>query len=414
VNSDEIYSTSTIGIALGRYRQRIFGIHLLDRFLHIYIIGQTGTGKSTLLFSMMKQDIARSQGFCLIDPHGDLAERVSDVAGPNQIYWNLADPNCPYGYNPLPFTAPQFRPIIASGLIDTLKKQWSDAWGARMEHLLRFAILALLEQPHSSIADIMPLFLDKGFREGVVGHIKEPAVKNFWTKEFPTMSSKKGPEGIAPIANKLGGFLAHPLVRKAICNPEQPLRFRKIMDEGKTLIVNLSKGKLGADVSNIVGGLIVSNIGHAAYSRQDMPEEGRRPFFLYADEFHSFTTSAFAGILSELRKYRLGLVLAHQHTSQLDKSVLEAVLGNVGTLISFRIGAIDAPVIARQFGEFSPYNLISLPNYEMFIKLMIDGTQSKAFSARTIEPVEKQRANAMPGNHKKETESFLKSVSTPK
>jgi type IV secretory pathway TraG/TraD family ATPase VirD4 len=366
----------------------------------MYIIGQTGTGKSTLLLNMIKSDIVKGRGFCVIDPHGDLAEQVSSIAGPDQIYWNVADPTCPFGYNPLPFTALEYRPLIASGLIDTLKMQWSDAWGARMEHLLRFAILALLERPHSSIADIMPMFLNKDFRDSVVEQIQETAVKDFWTKEFPKMASKKGPEGIYPIANKLGGFLAHPLVRKAICDPEQPLRFRQIMDEGKILIVNLSKGKIGADVSNILGGLIVSNIGHAAYSRQDIPEGDRKPFFLYADEFHSFTTSAFAGILSELRKYRLGLVLAHQHTSQVDKSVLEAVLGNVGTLISFRVGAIDAPIIAKQFGEFNHYNLISLPNYEMYIKLMIDGTQSKVFSATTILP-------NSPGDEKPNNDSHL-------
>lgn len=375
--------TTQIGSALGRKYFGPFGIRLLDRFLHMYIIGQTGTGKSTLLLNMMKQDIANGQGFCLIDPHGDLAEHVSTFVGPDQIYWNLADPECPHGYNPLPFAPSEYRPLIASALIDTLKKQWSDAWGARMEHLLRFAILALLERPKSSIADIMPMFLDRDFRESVITQIREPAVKDFWVIEYPKMSTARGPEGIAPIANKLGGFLAHPLVRKALCDPEQPLRFRQVMDESKILIVNLSKGKLGADVSNILGGLIVSNIGHAAFSRQDIPEAERKPYFLYADEFHSFTTSAFAGILSELRKYSLGLVLSHQYTSQVDKSVLEAVLGNVGTLISFRIGAIDAPIIARQFGEFSPYNLISLANFHMYIKLMIDGTQSKVFSATT-------------------------------
>ncbi|NOX40469.1 MAG: type IV secretory system conjugative DNA transfer family protein [Alphaproteobacteria bacterium] len=359
----------------------------------MYIIGQTGTGKSTLLFNMMKQDLANSQGFCMIDPHGDLAEQVSAIAGPDQIYWNVADPNCPYGYNPLPYTSPEYRPLIASGLIDTLKKQWANAWGARMEHLLRFAILALLERPNSSIADIMPMFLDKEFRTGVIEQTQEPAVKEFWTKEFPKMTSKKGPEGIASIANKLGGFLSHPLVRKAVCDPEQPLRFRKIMDEGKFLIVNLSKGKLGADISNILGGLIVSNLANAAYSRQDQPEKSRKPFFLYADEFHSFTTHSFSETLSNLRKYGLGITLARQHTGQLDKSILEAILGNVGTMISFRLGAIDAPIIARQFGDFDFYNLLRLPNFQMYIKLMIKGTQSKVFSATTTSsPTEKRAA----------------------
>lgn len=377
------HHVTKIGRTLGRYRQETFGIHLPDRLLHTYIVGQTGTGKSTLLFNLIKQEIARGQGFCLIDPHGDLAEQVSAIAGPEQVYWNISDPECPYGYNPLTYATAEFRPLIASGLIDTLKKQWSDAWGARMEHLLRFALLALLERPNSSIQDIMPMFLDKHFRESVVARIQDQHVKDFWTKEFPTMNYKGAADGVAPIANKLGGFLSHPLVQKAICDPDKPLRLRRIMDDGQFLIVNLSKGKLGADISNILGGLIVSNLANAAYSRQNQPEDARKPFFLYADEFHSFTSSAFAGMLSELRKYGLGLVLAHQHTNQLDKPILEAILGNVGTLISFRIGTTDASILARQLGGVLPTDLIGLPNYEMYIKLMVDGTQTKAFSAIT-------------------------------
>lgn len=197
------------------------------------------------------------------------------------------------------------------------------------------------------------------------------------------MNYKGAVDGVAPIANKLGGFLSHPLVRKAMCQPEQPLRFRQIMDQGGFLIVNLSKGKIGADIANILGGMIVSSIANAAYSRQSQMEADRRPFFVYADEFHSFTTSAFSGMLSELRKYGLGLVLAHQHTDQLEKSTLEAILGNVGTVTTFRVGAADAPILARQLGELSPRDLIGMANYEMFIKLMIDGAQSKVFSAKT-------------------------------
>ena len=195
-------------------------------------------------------------------------------------------------------------------------------------------------------------------------------------------------DGVAPIANKLGGFLAHPVIRKAVCDPEEPLRFRSIMDEGHSLIVNLAKGKLGADVTNVLGGMIVSNIAHAAYSRQAVPEHERKPFFLYIDEFHSFTTTAFADMLSELRKYRLGLVLAHQHTTQLDANVFEAILGNVGTLIAFRVGATDAAILTKQFGEDVPSarDLVNLGNHELFIKLMIDGQQSKPFSATTLAP----------------------------
>lgn len=207
----------------------------------------------------------------------------------------------------------------------------------------------------------MPMFLDKNFRNSVISNVSDPHVRDFWTKEFPTMNYKGAVDGVAPIANKLGGFLAHPLVRKAVCEPDEPLRFRKIMDEGQFLIVNLAKGRLGADVSNILGGMIISSLTNAAYSRQDLPETVRRPFFLYADEFHSFTTSAFAGMLSELRKYGLGLILAHQHTYQLDRSILEAILGNVGTLIGFRLGATDAPLIARQLGTTLPHDLSVQP-----------------------------------------------------
>lgn len=388
-------TVTMIGTTLGRYRPGVFGINKSDRLLHMYIVGQTGTGKSTLLLNFLKQDINHGQGFCLIDPHGDLAEQVSAIAGPDQIYWNVADPNCPYGYNPLTHVSAEYRPLIASGLIDTLKKQWADAWGARMEHLLRFSLLALLEQPNSSIKDIMPMFLDKHFRQNVISKVTDPHVRDFWVKEFPIMNYKGAVDGVAPIANKLGGFLSHPLVRKAMCEPDEPLRFRRIMDDGQFLIVNLSKGKIGADIANILGGMILSSIANAAYSRQNLLEANRLPFILYADEFHSFTTSAFSGMLSELRKYGLGLVLAHQHTDQLDRSTLEAILGNVGTLIAFRIGATDAAILARQLVNVLPRDLVNLANYEMFIKLMIDGSQSKVFSATTKQVISESDTNVV-------------------
>jgi type IV secretory pathway TraG/TraD family ATPase VirD4 len=256
-----------------------------------------------------------------------------------------------------------------------------------MEHLLRYSLLALLERPHSTLEDIMAMFLDKSFRQSVINDITDPQVKKFWTKEFPNMNYKTAADGVAPIANKLGAFLAHPHVRKALCTPEKPLRFRKLMDEGKTLVFNLAKGRLGADVANILGGMIVSTLALAAYSRQNIPENERKPYFLYIDEFHSFTTSAFADMLSELRKYKLGLILAHQHTSQIDNDVFEAIIGNVGTLMAFRIGATDAAILAKQFGADipKPRDLVNLANYEMYIKLMIDGRQSQPFSARTLE-----------------------------
>jgi len=374
-----------LALTRGRPPQRLFGMRGADRLYHSYVIGQTGVGKSTLLFNLAKQDITNGQGFCLIDPHGDLARKTAEVAGENCIYWDAADPANPFGYNPLTFVAEQYRPLVASSLIEALKKQWADAWGARMEHLLRYAILALLSRPGSTLQDIMPLFLESSFRREVVATVKDEQVLRFWTQEFSKMNYKTAVDGVAPIANKLGGFLSHPVIRKSVCDPDKPLRFRKLMDEGQVLIVNLAKGRLGSDISNILGGLIVSTLAMAAYSRQNIAEQERRPYLLYADEFHSFTTTAFAGMLSELRKHGLGLILAHQFLSQLEDEVQQAIFGNVGTLISFRVGSKDAPILARQFASPVPeaVDLINLDNREMFIKLMVDGKQGRAFSAST-------------------------------
>lgn len=348
--------------------------------MHMYVIGQTGVGKTTFLKNMVLQDSEAGRGFCFIDPHGDIAEELSASC---DIYWNPADPACPYGYNPLSYVTPEFRPLLASGLIETLKKQWEDAWGVRMEHLLRFALLALLEQPGSSMYDIVPMFLDKRFREQVLNGVKDEHVRMFWQQEYLALNYKTASDGFAPIANKIGAFLAHPLVRKAVCDPVEPLRFRQIMDDGQSLVVNLAKGRLGADMANVLGGLVISSIANAAYSRQSLPQNERCPFFLYVDEFHNFTTGAVADMLSELRKYGLGMILAGQHASQSDPAVLDALLGNVGTVICFRLGASDAPLFAKQLAtpEITSHDLIKLPNYEMVMRLMVNGEKTKGFSA---------------------------------
>lgn len=377
---------SNLGVTAGRPPERPFGIRQADRLFHMFVVGQTGTGKSTLLVNLARQDHRAGRGFCLIDPHGDLAETVAGLAGPDAIYWNVADPACPYGHNPLTYVVPQYRPLVASGLLDALKKQWSDAWGPRMEHLLRMALLALLERPGSTLTDIMPLFSDAEFRKGVVDAVKDEHVRSFWSREYKALRYQNSSEAIAPIANKLGGLLAHPVVRKALCTPKEALRFRSIMDEGRPLIVNLAKGRLGADTANVVGGMIVSTMAHAAYSRESVPEDQRRPYILYIDEFHSFTTEALADMLSELRKYRLGLVLTTQHGAQLEEVVRESIFGNVGTVVAFRVGASDAAMLVKQFGDdaLRPRDLVNLGNYEALIRLMIDGRQSKPFSAKTL------------------------------
>ena len=380
-------SNTILGLAYRRYEEPAsFGITTPDRLMHMYLIGQTGTGKSTLLGNLTWQDACCGRGFCLVDPHGDLAENLHHHIDRSHQYWDVGDPNCPLGYNPLTRVSEQHRPLVASGLIETLKKQWPDAWGARMEHLLRHAVLALLEQPSADLRDLMKLFVYKGFRRQVVENLRDPQVRFFWKHEFPAMNYQSSVDGVSPVANKIGAFLAHPSVRACLCEPRQPLRFRSIMDCGEVLIINLAKGRLGADMSNIMGGLITSSIMQAAFTRHKLPEAARRPFFLYVDEFHNLTTKSFAGLLSEARKYGLGLILAHQYLSQTDPDVRNAILGNIGTMIVFRVGATDAPLFERQLPPFSAHDLQNQPNHRASVWLMHNGERLKPFSASMYPP----------------------------
>ncbi len=375
-----------LGNAYSRHGDRSFGMLGPDRLLHLYIIGQTGTGKSTLIANMVRQDMAKGQGLCLIDPHGDLAECLVPYLGPDDLYWDVADPDNPYGYNPLTRTGDTHRPLVASGLIDALKKQWADAWGVRMEHLLRYAILALLEQSKADLSDIVRMFIDRKFKNEILVSVTDPQVRHFWEQEFPAMNYKTAVDGVAPIANKLGAFLAHPIIRKSVTVPETPLRFRRIMDNGQVLVVNLAKGRIGNDNANVLGGLLTASFFNAALSRHDLPESERHPFFLYVDEFHSFTTLAFADMLSEIRKYGLGVVLAHQYTEQADITVQHAILGNTGSIIAFRLGALDAPLIARQFDPVTPLDLVNQPNHRAFVRIMVDGHRFRPFTMTGFAP----------------------------
>ncbi len=381
-----IQPVSILGETLGRRSGVRFGIFRADRLFHHLILGQTGTGKTTLIANLVRQDIKRGHGFSLIDPHGDLAGSLKSELGEDVIIWDVANPDCTFGYNPLTYVAEEYRPLVASGIIDAFKKQWSDAWGVRMEHLLRNAILALLSRPNSSLSDIVPMFTDKAFRREILQSVTDTEVKKFWYDEYPKMNYKNAFDGVAPIANKLSGFLSNPVVRKALCEPKQPIRFRSLMDEGTPIIVNLSKGRLGADVSEVLGGLLLSMIANAAMTREDTSEHRRRPFIVYVDEFPTYTTETLANMLSELRKYRIGLVLAGQYIAGIKPSITEAIFGNVGNLSIFRVGATDAPFLARQLGGIDPDSLINLPNYRTFTKIMVEGLQTKAFSAATFSP----------------------------
>lgn len=368
-----------------------FGIKQADRRAHTYVIGKTGTGKSTLLETLIRQDMAAGRGLALLDPHGDLVERVLAAVPPSRrpdlIYFDATDAEHPFAFNPLENVSRSKRPLAASGMLSVFKAIWADSWGPRLEHILRNALLALMDQPEASLADMTRLLEDREFRRGVAERVRSPVVRDFWIVEYEGYPERLRAEAIAPLQNKVGAFIANPVLHGILTQRKSAFRLRRVMDEGKILLVNLAKGKLGEDTAALLGSLLVSRMHLAALSRADVPEEKRRDFHLYLDEFHGFTTASLAGMLSELRKYRLSLILAHQYMAQLDPEIRDAVVGNVGTMISFRIGAADAEQLAPEFRpEFSAADLVNLPNYHIYLKLMIDGAVSRPFSAYTLDP----------------------------
>lgn len=380
-----------------RNDDRVFGIRDEDRFLHVYIIGKTGTGKSTLIETMALQDLERGNGFALIDPHGDLVSRVAARISASHrdrvIYLDATNPVQPYGYNPLRHVSEDRIALAASGMMDVFKKMWPDAWGVRMEHILRNVLMALLEQPDATLQDVLRIFSDSAFRKEIAKSLRNETVRTFLLKEFERFSFGYRADGTAPIQNKVGAFLADPLLNRILTAPKVDLHIRRIMDEGKVLLVNLAKGHIGEDSSSLLGGLLVTTIGLAAFSRADTRAAERRDFFVYIDEFQSFTTLALANMFSEMRKYRVGFTVAHQYLNQLDSAVRHAVLGNTGSIISFRVGVEDAPYLVREFhNRFSEIDLLQLPNHRIYLKLMIDGTPSAPFSAITLGPASSSSA----------------------
>jgi type IV secretory pathway TraG/TraD family ATPase VirD4 len=377
-------------------RQR-FGIREKNRRGHIYIVGKTGTGKSTLIENMVVSDINEGHGLALIDPHGDLSEdvlsflpkkRVKDI-----IYFNPGDIDYPIAFNPLESVHPDQHHLIASGLISVFKKIWSEFWGPRLEHILRNSILTLLERPNSTILDIPKLLTDKDFRGEIIVKVKNQQVREFWFSEFEKYSAYLKTEAVSPILNKMGQFLTSFPLRNIVGQKENTFDLRKVMDEGKILIVNLAKGKIGEDNCSLLGSMIVTKIWLSALSRANLPEGKRKSFYLYVDEIHSFLTLSFADILSEARKYGLHMTLAHQYIDQLDEKIQGAIFGNVGTIISFRVGIDDAEHLAKQFYPiFNQNDLINLPNYHIYLKLMIDGATSQPFSAITLPPPEREKS----------------------
>jgi len=330
------------------------------------------------------------QGLALLDPHGDLVEkilaRIPKERKADFIYFNVPDRIDLLGFNPLERVPGPQRALAASHLLEAFKKLWSEFWGPRTEHILRNALLALLDQPQATLADVLRLLDEPAYRKRVAEQVANAHVRRFWLKEYESYSVRLRSESIAPIQNKVGAFLANPLLQQILIQPRSAFDVRRVMDEGKILLVNLAKGKIGEDTATLLGSLLVSCLSVAALSRAGVAEENRRDFWVYLDEFHTFTTLSTATMLSELRKYRVGLILTHQFLSQIDRQIRDAILGNAGTLISFRLGATDARLLEQEFlPEFSARDLIRLPNYHIYLKLMVDGVVSTPFSGQTMQ-----------------------------
>ena len=397
-NDDQI---SAFGVTNFRGINHQFGMLRYDRSRHVYIIGQTGAGKSGLLELFALSDIFHNQGYAIIDPHGDFAinnmkfipgSRLNDV-----VYFNPADTAYPLGFNPLEVTNPNQKTNISSEVIGVLKRMFGESWGPRLEYILRYTILALLDRPETTMLDITRMLTDKNFRKETLGYCRDTVVLQFWNVEFASWNDKFVAEAVAPVLNKVGAFTANPIIRNIIGQPKSTFNIRQIMDEGKILIVNLSKGLIGEDNAAILGSFLVTKIQLAAMSRSDIPDiRDRRPFYLYVDEFQNFATDSFATILSEARKYGLNLTVANQYISQMNETVRDAVFGNVGTMISFRVSADDAPILAKQFEpNFESVDLLQMHNRNFVINMVIGGEKTPAFSARTLELPPSQADNTL-------------------
>ncbi len=386
----EVYNGAISPIAITNFRghNTMFGITRNDRGRHLYIIGQTGVGKSGMLELLTISDIYSPYGFAVIDPHGDYAisilKRITPERAKDVIYFNPADTDFPIAFNPMEVPDPKLRNHTASELIGVLKRMF-ESWGPRLEYILRYSILALLDYPDATMLDITRILTDKHFRQDVLKYVDDPVVRNFWTIEFASWNDKFVAEAVAPVLNKVGAFTANPLVRNIIGQPKSSFNIRQIMDQRKILIVNLSRGLIGEDNAALLGALLVTKIQLGAMSRADIPAEERSPFYLYVDEFQNFATDSFATILSEARKYGLNLTVANQYIAQMSIEVKDAVFGNVGSIIAFRMGVDDARSMTRYFEpRFEEYDLVHMHNRHFVISTTIEGEKIAAFSAISL------------------------------
>jgi len=387
----------TIGKRHGWGAPHAFGISKVDQRQHVYIIGKTGSGKTTLLRNLIIQHIRLGHGVGLIDPHGDLAEdllnHIPKKRFDHLVYFNPSDLEFPIGMNLLANVPIDERHLVASGIVTALKGIWRESWGPRLEYILYNAIAALLDCQGETLLGINRLLTDPNYRAGVVRQIQDPFIKVFWEEEYAGYDERFQREAIAPIQNKLGRFLLNPVIRNILGQARNKVSIPFVIDNERLFIANLSKGQLGHEKANLLGSLLTTQFQLAAMARSSRPEESRRDFYLFIDEFQNFSTDAFASILAEARKYRLCLTLSHQYIDQLSLPVRQAVFGNVGTLITFRIGHSDADVISKEFGsEVSPAALADLNRYEAVVKLLENGVNTTPFRANMFPPFETQRS----------------------
>lgn len=382
-------TTVIIGSTNWRQQQLQFGINEEDRFNHIYCLGKTGVGKSTLLLNMAIADIQSGNAIGIIDPHGDVAEKILQYVPANRtndvVYFNPSDSDYPIGFNPLAVSNVKHHHLVVSSLLSSFRKLWIESWGPRLEYILRYCLLTLLEYPRATLLDIQLLLTDYVFRQNVLQFVKSEHTRNFWFLEFDKYPPNFKQESISPILNKTGVFLSNPILRNIVGQSETKFDLQPLMNEGKIVICNLAKGMLGEDIASLLGSMIITSIQLAALSRASIPEPQRKPFFVYVDEMHSYIPLSLIGMLSEVRKYKVGLFLTHQYIEQLSPEFQAAVFGNVGTLISFRVGNKDAEIMAKEFYPvFDQSDIVNLPKYSIYLKLMIDGATSKPFSAATF------------------------------
>ncbi len=378
-----------------RNQNKKFGIMLDDRRRHMYVVGKTGVGKTVLLKNMIIQDIENGHGLAYLDPHGDDVQDVLECIPSSRIndvvYFNPADTSYPIAFNVLENVNPEYKHLVADGLMGVFTKIWANLWSARMEHILRNCILALLDTPGNTLLGIMRLLVDKDFRRKIVNNVTDPIVKSFWIDEYANWNDRFRIEAIQPIQNKIGQFLSSSIIRNIVGQAKSTVDIRKIMDDRRILLMNLSKGKIGEDNSNLLGAMMITRLQLAAMSRVDISENERNDYFLYVDEMQNFVTESFADILSEARKYHLNLILSHQYIAQLStpesSKVRDAIFGNVGTIICFRVGAADAYFLLKEFEPyFTEEDLVNLNKYEIYLKLLINGVASRPFSASTLAP----------------------------